>query len=507
MASVQEKIAASLAVLKDYQDKHADILIKGVETLGKTHTTRLIEAGFLEPIIKGWYMPTFPGREGDSSVWYACFWQFVTAYFNSKYGDDWCLTPEESLAFHSGNYLVPKQLIVRSPKAKNNIVKLKYDTSVLDISAGIAKHRVLDSRYGVPIYSLAEALCFASPAVFQSDSINVRTCLASVESASDILRVVAEDGNSTRAARIAGAMQNIGRADIADEIIKVMTRLGFDMRVSDPFIEKIVVPPSDSPYSTRIRLAWREMREQILSNSISPIAASKLSNDDVLKTMDEQYVHDAYHSLSIEGYRVTEALIERVRSGSWHPEEGGEDADRKNALAARGYYQAFLKVRESVVKILNGIDAGEVFEQDHNDWHFELFQPCVQAGIISPADLMGYRTHQVYIRGSKHTPLHPDALRPAMLTLCELMKEEPDAVVRALLGHFFFVYIHPYMDGNGRTARFILNVMLASANLPWTIIPVEQRTAYIQSLEKASTERDILPFARFVTNLLQTDRT
>lgn len=68
----------------------------------------------------------------------------------------------------------------------------------------------------------------------------------------------------------------------------------------------------------------------------------------------------------------------------------------------------------------------------------------------------GYATREIseFLRGSRHTPLPERAVRDAMRTLCELMKEEENAIVRAILGHFVFVYIHPYMDGNGRTARF-----------------------------------------------------
>lgn len=502
MAKYQEKLATSLQALKDYQEQHEMVVFNAMEAIGRTHTKRLLENGFLEQIIRGWYMPTFPGREGDSSVWYASFWHFVVAYCNARFGKDWCLTPEQSLAFHSGNYLVPKQLIVRSPKGRNNITPLKYETSLLDLSADLPKEPTEETTYGLRIYSLPEALCFASPSVFQTDKINVRTSLATVVSAQDILRFVSDDGNTQRAGRIAGAMQNIGRSDVADEIIKVMGRLGYEIRVVDPFDDKMIVPISTSPYATRIRLAWTEMRRQIQEANISLPQGKPLSSDELLKAMDAQYVHDAYHSLSIEGYRVTEGLIERVKSGNWSPDNDENDAERKNALAARGYYQAFQKVRESIQKILVGEKAGEVFAKDHDEWHFELFQPCVSAGIISASELLGYRNHQVYIRGSKHTPLPPASLRPAIDALCELMKEEDDTFIRAVLAHFFFVYIHPYMDGNGRTARFVLNVMLSAAGMPWTIVPQEQRDHYMSALETASVEGDIIPFARFIASLL-----
>jgi Fic family protein len=58
-------------------------------------------------------------------------------------------------------------------------------------------------------------------------------------------------------------------------------------------------------------------------------------------------------------------------------------------------------------------------------------------------------------------------------------------------GHFIFVYIHPYMDGNGRIGRFIMNLMLVSGGFNWTVIRVGRRAEYMASLEKASIEEDI----------------
>ena len=89
-----------------------------------------------------------------------------------------------------------------------------------------------------------------------------------------------------------------------------------------------------------------------------------------------------------------------------------------------------------------------------------------------------------------------------MRTLCELMKEEENAIVRAILGHFIFVYIHPYMDGNGRTARFIMNSMLVTGGYDWVIIPTERREEYMRALEIASVENDITKFCEFIASLL-----
>jgi len=70
------------------------------------------------------------------------------------------------------------------------------------------------------------------------------------------------------------------------------------------------------------------------------------------------------------------------------------------------------------------------------------------------------------------------------------------------LGHFIFVYIHPYVDGNGRMGRFLMNTMLASGGYPWTVIPVERRDAYMAALEAASVDQNIGPFADFLAELV-----
>ena len=70
--------------------------------------------------------------------------------------------------------------------------------------------------------------------------------------------------------------------------------------------------------------------------------------------------------------------------------------------------------------------------------------------------------------------------------------------MRAVLGHWLFGYIHPYPDGNGRMARFLMNAMLASGGYPWTVIRVGDRKAYLAALDRASIDMNIKPFAAFV---------
>ena len=84
----------------------------------------------------------------------------------------------------------------------------------------------------------------------------------------------------------------------------------------------------------------------------------------------------------------------------------------------------------------------------------------------------------------------------------DLLRNEYDPAVRIVLGHFVFVFIHPYMDGNGRMARFLMNLLMAAGGYPWTVVPLQRRAEYMASLESASVDQDIVPFANFLADLV-----
>ena len=505
MATIQEKQAESLAVLKEYQDDHGEnLVIHGADTLGRTHTERLVDSGYLKMVIKGWYIPCYPGSEGDSTVWYVSYWSFIVAYLNSKFSGNWCLSPELSLYFYSGKSVVPRQLIVRSDSAANNILQLPFGTSLLDIKASLPPSVEVEPRYGVHLFPLAYALMMVAPDYYRRNALEARACLASLRDVTPVVTAAMDGGYTSRAGRVAGALRSIGRDEMADQLLSMMRQVGHSVREENPFEEDIRMDHFEpSPYASRLRLMWMKMRPKVISAiGLAEIHPVHQDPGSVLSMMDATYIKDSYNSLSIEGYKITEGLLEKVRSGIWDPQDDEADKERKNALAARGYYQAYQMMKQSVAAALAGDDPARMYVRSHQSWHFQLFEPCIRAGIIKASDLVGYRTNQVYIRNSMHVPINPDAVLDSMAALSVLMQEEQDAFVRAVLGHFFFVYIHPYMDGNGRTARFTMNSQLVTGGYPWIVIPFERRDEYMESLEKASVDEDIEPFVRFIVSLL-----
>jgi hypothetical protein len=470
------------------------------------HRERLLANGFLHEIMKGWYIPSRPDEAaGESAAWYASFWNFCATYLRHRFDTNWCLSPEQSLSLHSGNRVVPRQLLVRSPKARNRITKLPHDTSLFDIRASMPTAEDVLEIQGLRVFSLPAALVACSPGFFAHNQIDARAALAMVRDSSDLLARLLEGGHSTIAGRLAGAFRNIGRDRIADDILKTMRAAGYDVRENDPFETRVsldLASREESPHVNRIRLMWERMRGSVIEGF--PEAPGRPKDIEVyMKQVDEVYVTDAYHSLSIEGYRVSPALIKRVRSGAWNPDLRESDREQRNALAARGYWQAYQAVQESVRKVLRNENPGAVADDDHGTWYREMFAPSVTAGLLRPADLAGYRNDQVYIRRSMHVPPNREAVRDAMPAFFDLLREETEPSVRIVLGHFLFVYIHPYMDGNGRIGRFLMNVMLAAGGFPWTVVPVQERDAYMAALEDASARQHIVPFTDFLTRLVK----
>jgi len=504
MASPHEKLAESLEALRVLQDRGVVAVRSG--DLTRTHQERLVKNGFLQKVMKGWYIPArLDEATGESTAWYASFWGFCAAYLQERFGTNWSLSPEQSLLLHAGNMTVPRQLLVRSPKARNKISTLPHDTSLFDTRAALPEAGQITEKDGLRLFSVPAGLVSCGSGFFRQNATDARAALAMVRDASDVLALLLEGGRTTVAGRLAGAFRNIGRDRIADDIVKTMQTADYDIREKDPFEDTInlILPAREqSPYVNRIRLMWQEMRGLVIERF--PKEPERLKDIDAyMERVEKIYVKDAYHSLSIEGYRVSPELIERVRRDAWNPDENEDDREHRNALAARGYWQAYQAVHESVRKVLEGDNPAAVGDDDHGDWYREMFGPSVTAGLLRTADLAGYRNDQVYIRRSMHVLPRHEAVRDCMPVFFDLLREEPEPSVCVVLGHFVFVYIHPYMDGNGRMGRFLMNLMLAAGGYPWTVIPVEERNTYMAALEEASVQQNIGPFAEFIADLVE----
>jgi len=498
MATPGEKLATSLEVLNRLE--HQKVIRSS--QISRVHRERLVQNSYLMEVVKGWYVIIRPSINiGSSTPWFASYWTFVAAYLNDRFGEDYCLSSESSLQLHTRSTIVPSQLVVIVKVKGTQQLKLPFETSLLiysDPKNFPANRSTLNNLW---VMDLPTALCKVAPSFFKQNPSTAELALRMVRDSSDILRILLESGSISAAARLAGAYRFLGFDRIAEQIVRSMEASGSPIKETNLFENPTSFLAAgkriQSPYVGRIEFLWESMRNIVLENFPTP-PGMPTNHQKYLQEIEEIYFNDAYNSLSIEGYQVTPALIEQVRNGTWNPDGSENDRLHRDALAAKGYDLAFKSVKESISKILEGSSPGDVVSNDHQFWYSQIFAPSVHAGILKPSELAGYRNQPVYIKGSQHVPLPYSSVIDCMESLSRLLSEESHPGVRAILGHFLFVFIHPYMDGNGRIGRFLMNTMLASGGYPWTVIRMKHRSSYMNSLEEASAKGNILDFTRFI---------
>jgi len=213
-------------------------------------------------------------------------------------------------------------------------------------------------------------------------------------------------------------------------------------------------------------------------------AARPLTSAQLQQAMDIEYT---YESNRIEGntltLRETDLVVNKGLTVGGKP--------MREHLEAINHYEAILYIRELAAQGTS-LDEREV----------RNIHALVLRGI--DRDNAGrYRNLPVMIAGSRYVPPQPWAVPKAMENYAlwltgDSMNLHP--VVRAAEAHERLVTIHPFIDGNGRTARLVMNLSLLSSGFTITNIPgdTDSRRAYYDALEKANLEADKTDFLTLI---------
>jgi hypothetical protein len=269
MPTPHEKLAESLTALQALQ-KGGRRVIQSNE-LSRAHRERLLTNGFLQEVMKGWLISSSPGaRAGDSTPWYASFWEFCARYCSERFDEEWHLSPEQSLLLLAENTVIPRQVVVYSPKGTNHNIELLFGTSLYDLKqAEMPSPSDVSVKNGLRLFSPSAALAKVPESFFSRPSIEAQLALGGLRDASDLLRVLLTGGNSVKAGVIAGALRRIGRPELAVEIVKAMKAAGYDARENDPFEPAQtfgILPVAVSPIVARMQAMWRSMRDVVAEN-------------------------------------------------------------------------------------------------------------------------------------------------------------------------------------------------------------------------------------------------
>ena len=193
-----------------------------------------------------------------------------------------------------------------------------------------------------------------------------------------------------------------------------------------------------------------------------------------------------YNSNGIEGNTLTLRETQIVLEGIT---VGGKSI--KEHLEAINHEQAILYL-DDLVKTENPI----------NEWNIKSIHQLILKGIDNN-NAGQYRKENVSIKGAVHVP-------PDYLQLPELMEKliinyntwnKYHPIIKAALLHGELVKIHPFVDGNGRTSRLLMNLDLMNSGYLPVIIKKESRLKYYEALDKAHTTGNYTDFVKLVTEL------
>ncbi len=510
MAKTTNQLLAE--ALKAVSEKAVDNIVHSKNTAPKQQAL-LVKNGYLKPIIKGWYLldaDLSTEETGHSALWFESIWSFIAQYLSGRFGDDYWLSPEASLEIHTDSNALPKQIVVFVKDGTEDITKLPFDMSFM-ITRGKEKPEGLVEYQGVQVYLLESALAKSAPRSFKMNPLGMQVALRNANF-DKLVEALLELKNVASIGRLIGAYDALGMRAESKKLETIMAGVFSKIKATNPFETVPIIlgdKRKEAASANRIRVMWQQMRQLIIDDAEKFEPKTDFyseSFEETLKMIDEIYVHDAYHSLSIEGYKVTPELIKRVSNNDWSPETIEKDNEAKNALAAKGYSDAFNNVKDSLTDAYKKEDLNYLIDVGITQWYTALFKPCVTSGIISEQNLAGYRKGPIYIRGSRHVPPASEQLMDCMTALKECIAEEKSFLVKAILGHLFFGYIHPYFDGNGRTARFLMNFLLIVGGYKWVVIKTETKTNYLAALEAASVGKNIQPFIEFILETIQEDK-
>lgn len=221
---------------------------------------------------------------------------------------------------------------------------------------------------------------------------------------------------------------------------------------------------------------------KIKIDSFRPLAT------DIVKQIQEYYkIGLTYSSNALEGNTLdlaeTKVVLEDGLTISGKP--------IRDHLEALGHGQAF----DELIKIS---DSKTITEENIKNLHRLFYEK------IDSENAGKYRTKPIIVTGADVEFPRPEVIGQKMqefISQLSVMRKTMHPVEFAAMVHIIFVNIHPFIDGNGRVARLLLNLTLLESGYNITVIPPAVRADYIRALQE-SNHKNYEPFINFISEMV-----
>ncbi|KAK9873207.1 hypothetical protein WA026_021440 [Henosepilachna vigintioctopunctata] len=277
-------------------------------------------------------------------------------------------------------------------------------------------------------------------------------------------------------------------ADVLNRYGEFLEETQKDIVSADELYFKALTHSPDHPAALMNRKRTAQLVDRLDSEMLKTIDSKRdilkdMFSKDSYNTIKKQayYLH-IYHTVGIEGNTMTiDQLKYLLETGQVVP---GKSIIEHNEVLG-------LQLAMKYVKLLtrkNYISINDILG---------IHRRAI--GHVDPVKSGRFRTEKVFI--GKHIPPPPEEV-PTLMEVYEQWLNSEEAqnmhpVRYAALAHYKLVDIHPFNDGNGRTSRLVMNLILIRAGYPPVMVLKEQRDKYYDALNAANLG-DVRPFVRFI---------
>jgi Fic family protein len=431
------------------------------------------------------------GDELESKALKANFWLIVVEFLNIAFPEGWYCTGAYAYKLLLEDFSINLKQISISTQAKSNrIIKLTED---FEIYASYDKNftekpLIKKNLFLKPVFLLRPEYLIIHATL--SDYKNYKNELISFIRDSDrdeeyILNYFKKQRSDVLLARLIGALRALGDFTIRLELEELCKIYKVTVPVKNPFEDYLLPLSLERPaYINRFEISLLKAIKYLQAIK-KPV---KLKKKLTAKDIDGVSIEDTYHSLTIEGYTVTQSLIRFLET---HEPSHKYEATLKDQLAAKGFMNTldYIKKLNDAKFTISETLARKLFE--------ELWKPSLNAKVID-VERDVYRKHLVSIKGSMYVPPNYEKIPFLLNELFKYTKDLDNGFLLGIFLHYFYVSIHPHSDGNGRISRFLMNIAFINDSYNWLTIKSERRNDYFKALERSQLEDDISYFTEFI---------
>ena len=230
--------------------------------------TLLINKGYLKQIIRGWYLldaDISQESAGESALWFDSIWHFIAQYVESKFGNDYWLSPEASLDIHTCNNTLPPQIIVYVDNSSPRTINMPNGMSLF-IASSTNRPYQIEKLNGINAHSLESALVLVGPMSFANNIVGTQLAMKMLD-ISELIKAVSIKKKMTAGNRLCGALLAIGRKAEARNLLTTMNTLWpKGVTPVNPYTEKPTIlgmNNKESPAATRLRISWANLRDDV----------------------------------------------------------------------------------------------------------------------------------------------------------------------------------------------------------------------------------------------------